>query len=193
MPTFKVAQGPAELKDSDSPIIISGSIDQPGDLGYHSEQNGIPWGIVLFDGSQTTANVEQSTAHESGELIGDPDVDRYDDDNIWVELFDPLENDADWIEIDDPGGPALSSPFALPPWFNFASKGYHPPVGCPVDSAGLLSVQHQLRPGGYYGKRDGSNVMGHRRTCHSQAKLGPFSRRTKRHRNLGLAPAYVWP
>ena len=183
VPSVRAASALADLKDGDAPVMFTRTIDQANDLAYHSEGDGIPYGVVLFGDDQAEDDAGQSGGHEVGELLVDPTVDRYDLDGYAVEPFDPTENTPATLDLGD-GAPYLVSAFAFPGWLRLAGRVAVP--GEPLDSAGVLSAVHGLAPGGYAGKRDGSELFGRDRTGHPLSKLAPSSRRSRRRRRLGL-------
>lgn len=133
-------------------ITVFDNADQAGDLGWHSEQNGVAFGRV-FAGPALDNGVNPSTvlSHEVLETEGDGPV------NVWaedyatagtefaVEVCDPVESDSYEVTLSD-GSRVEVSNFVLPAWFDAQAHG-------PYDHLRRLTAPFSLSRGGYVVKR----------------------------------------
>jgi hypothetical protein len=179
-PTIRVVSAVSDLTDDDVAGIFTDSLDEPGDLAYHYEKVGRdgkphPYMLILADAYQPVPSWQQAGWHEMAETLVDPHCTRYDPSGWAVEVCDPVQSDN--VDV---GGVTLS-PFVWPGWFELGVA-----VGAGarrVDSAGLLTAAHTVRPGGYAMRQDGSEITG-AGYRHSASKTSQHSRRMKRHRAI---------
>jgi hypothetical protein len=136
--------------------------DVAGALGYHDiTPSGMPLSKIfvkptLADGSL----VSVATSHEVLEMLIDPDINlaaELDDGAnppkfYAYEVADAVELDIDGYDVTLPTGNIRVSNFVLPSWFEgFRTTG-------PFDFMNLLTSPFSLRPGGYIGVLDLSNL-----------------------------------
>ena len=181
---IRVVSSPNELTDDDWPFIFNPTINIPADLAYHylkADAHGIqrPYGLILADVYQPPRRIQRGGWHEMIEAMIDAWINRYDPDGYSVEVADfgqeyPVERYA-------PNGVSvLLSPWATPAWFGLGP-------GTEFDSVGICTEPHQILDGGYAQRLVNGKLVdlppGYRPAPH---KLGPHSRRSKRHRAFSL-------
>ena len=156
-------------------IVASGLSTDPGALGFHLDDAGVPEAQVFPDeDAKDGALFSVTLSHEILEILGDPLcstlVSMADSPNrLLQELCDPVEADADGYEIN---GVRVSN-FVLPAYFR-GDAG-------PWDRRGLLSGPYpKLRPGGYQEYFDGENwktILARLDGKHSARALRSWTRR----------------
>jgi hypothetical protein len=126
-------------------VWLLNNSDQPGDLGYHEDDTGIPEAkIFVEDDLRYGAEISVTISHELLEMLADPQITRMgptiDGAQYVVEVCDGVEADGDgYIKL----GLRVSN-FVLPAYYTEA------PAPGPYDFRGLLQVPcPALRPGGY--------------------------------------------
>ncbi len=193
---------PASMPHGAFPIIIFDAPDDPGALGYHTEDRGQIYGkvfvnpvleaggVVLFDPhNPQNVSVASVLSHEVCELFVDPFI------NSWVdgpeitegsqyalEVGDPVESDSYVVTVGS-GTTAKKvavSNFVFPAWFDDqAAAGSH------FDQMGHVHSAFTMSPGGYLVVRQGagteSQVFGAKyQEWRKATKTSPLSRTTKR-------------
>ncbi len=148
-----------------SPILILDAPDDPGALGYHTEDKDVVYGrifvnpvlesggTILYDAANSqNVSVASVLSHEIAELFLDPYVNLWadgpllpDGDEYSFESADPVESDS--YEIDVPSSDGITkvsvSNFIMPSWFdNQNTTG-------PFDYLNKLSAPFTMTPGGY--------------------------------------------
>lgn len=137
--------------------------DQAGDLGWHTEENGIFYGRVFAgpvldnggDALSRQLSVASVASHEVLEIFGDPTCNYYAEgpDGSWeiaVELCDPVESDSYSVKIDNHS--ITVSNFVLPRWFDTQAQGGK------FDYMGLCSQPFEMSSGGYVVIKKGGKV-----------------------------------
>jgi hypothetical protein len=147
-PSVQVASRAGDIPDTGVPMVFSKSIDQPGDLAYHTFLDGRPYSIVLADPEQVSmADVEEAGNHEGKEILGDPNVDQYvflpNGDRLAHENCDPGQNQRIPLDLGE-GEPVQTSNHVTRAWFDPMS-----PPGTRFDAAGLISAPLLVGPDGY--------------------------------------------
>lgn len=143
------------------PIVIVDNDSTPGALGFHSEQNGQPYGKIMVDpilqaggvalydaNNPQNYTVSATFSHEVIETFVDPYV------NVWVdgpqisqgscyamEAGDPVENNS--YKNTAAGVPVSVSNFVLPAYFDSQGKNEK------FDYLGVLTAPFTLASGGY--------------------------------------------
>ena len=133
------------------PVIISDTIDAPGALGYHKDENGQPLSLVL-----ATENWPLTVSHEILEMLADPFGNRavagapppqatgpaakLERVNYLLEVCDPCES-MDYAYTVN--GIAVSD-FLTPHYFDPTTSG-----GVRYSYSGAIAAPKQVLPGGY--------------------------------------------
>ena len=152
--SVRIVSSTAELRDSDTAMVFTATIDDPNALAYHSIQAGVPYGLILASADRTPAEIEEAALHEILECRLDPSCDLYAD-GVAIEACDPLQGDIVPIYIPS-GAPVVAPPFVLPGYFpSFHAAGA-------TNSAGFALAPLDVRPGGYFQRADGSQEFGMR-------------------------------
>jgi hypothetical protein len=172
------------------PIVICDKPDEPGALGYHTQENDVVWGrvfvdpvlddgagCILYDGKDPQrCSVASVLSHEVIELVLDPTC------NLWadgpkskqyaVEVCDPVEADLYTIRVMGPKKATYVSVsnFVFPEWFD--PQAIRP--GTRYDHLKKINAPFTLSAGGYVVLR-GSN--GKEREVH--ARRAPWRSQTK--------------
>jgi hypothetical protein len=145
---------PDGLPSGDVRIIsIVDSLDEPGVLGYHDDEFGVIYGMVLAQGDRTSVTL----SHEILEMLCDPKCNRWITlpDGIRMvaeEVCDPVEADTYPVSVTIFGETrqVSISNYVLPSWFD-------PRGEFPFDKMRRLgSGMPTMRPGGYLIVRDDS-------------------------------------
>lgn len=133
-------------------IGVFDDADQPGALGWHSEDGGVAYGRVFAgpvldnggDALTKPLSVASVLSHEVLETFIDPTcnllADRGDGVAIALEVADPVESDSYTIGVS--GTAVTVSNFVTPAWFDQQSQG-------PYDHLALCHQPFEVRPGGY--------------------------------------------
>lgn len=121
-------------------FTLQDTISEPGDLGFHIDDNGIVSAIIDVAACKSSGSDWRTClGHEVLEALADPSCSRMGDGNFasfMCEVADPVEEDVYAID----GVPVAN--FVWPAYFGWASARY--------DQMGLLaSPAPALRPGGY--------------------------------------------
>ena len=124
---------------------IVDALDQPGALGYHSDDlAGRPYLRVLAQGAQTSITL----SHEVLETLVDPTCDgwraRGDGTQVALEVCDPVEGDSYPVSVTVISGPPRQvqvSNYVLPAWFGTAAAR--------VDRMGTAAGPFAMTAGGY--------------------------------------------
>lgn len=154
---------PTQVPAGSYVIGIFQDADQPGALGYHTEDQNSSGGVSVYGKVFTSVTLSQPGAqvlgglvsltsvlsHEVLELIADPHVNSWcdTDSNILValEVCDPVESD---VYFGKPSGTTVSN-FVLPAWFDAQNaRG-------PFDHLGRLTGPFSMTKGGYLIERAG--------------------------------------
>ena len=180
VPSVRVVTDLAALKDVDTPVIFSETIDD-ANLAEHWVKNDIPYALIWAPPGLAAEDVTERTCHEM-EMINDPMCDRYDRAGWSIEDSDALEGVERWRDL-PAGAPASRArvcAFCGPGWFDLdgASAG-------PLDNVGVCKTQHEVPPGGYGRKIvDGRLVQQPPGIRLPSRKLGPHARGSKREARL---------
>lgn len=139
----------AELRDDDWAFVgvpALGPVEAAaGDLAYHWEEQGIPFGLVLADARQDRESVLDGYLHEIGETVNDPFCSAYL--RGWSrEIHDMVQG-----LVLTRGGRALPA-WGTPGWFGEA-KGR-----CVVYDGDLDLEPGALSPEGYMRREDGTQI-----------------------------------
>lgn len=132
------------IPPSDQRLWFLNDSDDPGALGYHEDDTGIPEGKVFCEEDiRAGAEISVTASHELMEQLADPHTTRMgptiDGATFIIEVADAVEADEDGYLID---GVRVSN-FVLPAYYQPGSAG-------PWDHRGLLTGSCPvLRPGGY--------------------------------------------
>jgi hypothetical protein len=128
--------------------------DDPGALGYHEDDTGLPEGKVFVEEAiRDGASISVTASHELLEMLADPLTTTYGPtiggQQYNVEVGDPVEADEDgYLKLG-----VLMSNFTLPAYYELGSVG-------PWDFRKLLlGPLPDMRPGGYLGWRNVSTGM----------------------------------
>lgn len=138
-------------------VVYSPSIDQPGDLAYHTLLAGRPYCLVLADQSQVQRkDVRIGGSHELAETDVDPLC------NLWIptrtgqiakEIADPVEGNVVLFDTGASDGPIETSNWVRPEWFEI---GLYASSGAKLDRAGLCTMSQSVLLEGYAVVVDGN-------------------------------------
>lgn len=147
-PTVTLVSRAQDIPDAGAPMVFAPSIDQPGDLAYHTVLDGRPYSLILADQVQMSlADVQEAGGHEGDETTVDPDVDGYiilpDGTRVAKEVCDPGQNQRILLDLGE-GDPIATSNHVTPAWFDRSS-----PPGTRLDAAGRLTQPLVVGPSGY--------------------------------------------
>lgn len=154
MPTPVVFYADAKgLPQSDCRIMdIVDDLEQPGALGFHTDELGIVYGRVLAQGADDTS---VTLSHECLEELIDPTCDAWRPMGggrlVALEVADPVENDTYTVmaTIGTITRPVKLSNYVLPRWFEPSALGA-------LDYMRTLAEPLAMSPGGYMVIRDAS-------------------------------------
>lgn len=168
-------------------MTIVDDLDESGVLGYHDDEFGVIYGMVLAQGDRTSVTL----SHECLEMLCDPKC------NLWVTLpdgsrmvakesADPVEADS-YVELvtifGETRGVGLSN-YVLPSYFD-------PRGALPFDKMGKLGGgMPAMSPGGYLIVRDDLGNISNVWSSHAPVRMGaklsnPLSRTLRRFGNRG--------
>lgn len=141
------------LPQSDCRIMdIVDDLEQPGALGFHTDDLGIVYGRVLAQGPDDTS---VTLSHECLEELIDPTCDAWRPMGggrlVALEVADPVENDTYTVPITLAGveRTVKLSNYVLPRWFDPSALGA-------LDYMRTLAEPFAMSPGGYMIVRDAS-------------------------------------
>lgn len=141
----------ANLPRSNCRIMdIVDDLDEPGALGYHTDDAGVIYGRVLAQDPDATS---VTLSHECLEELCDPTADKWvkmpDGRDVALEVGDPVEGDSYEFQatVARETRPIRLSNYALPAWFGAAPNG-------PFDRLQLLTAPFTMTAGGYMVVRD---------------------------------------
>ena len=134
-PVVQFFSDPKKLPASFAPITIMDNPDAPDALGYHTEANGKPYGLIfvnpvldnggdiIFQGGQFPLTVSSVLSHEAIEYFCDPFVNSWCDGpelpegtEYALEACDPVESNAYLVAVGKTQ--VLVSNFVFPSWFD---------------------------------------------------------------------------
>lgn len=143
----RVAGGLKEIADDEIAVVYQATIDEPGDLAYHTVLDGRPYCVVLAPEGMSLGDVEIAGDHEVKETIGDPLCDQWvflpNGKRIAREICDPVQEDARLVDLGDGGAPVRTSDWVKPAWFDLGS------TSGPYDVSDLINAPLSVREGGY--------------------------------------------
>ncbi len=157
------------------PVTVQDTLDAPGAAGYHTDDNGQPYSLVMYEEDWSV-----TASHETIEMGGDPFGNRLvavtlagKRVRLLVELADPCEEMT--YAIDQ----VVVSDFLLP--------GYYQTAGTKDDFLGMLKGPLSMGQGGYFSYLDDQNNWWQETwfdgTAPVTVNLGPD---TARPRNMSL-------
>lgn len=118
----------AGLEPGESPFQFVPSLpDQPGDIAFHYDANGLPDAFEAIDTCATLDDVSCAAGHEGCEIPGDPNCDQWvtrsDGRQQAVEVCDPVQARRYGIDLGDGEAPVQVSDFVLPTYFSDHGTG----------------------------------------------------------------------
>lgn len=148
---------PEQLQPGESPFQFLPSLpDQPGDIAYHYDANGLPDAFEALDTVATLDDVSLAASHEGGEITGDPNCDQWvprpDGKQQAVEVCDPVQARKYGIDLGDGLPPIQVSDFVLPSYFG---KGETPTTYLEIIGQGEHIEPLGIAQGGYALVRNG--------------------------------------
>lgn len=182
-------------------IKVTGTSDEPGALGYHTETpEGLPVGYIFTqDDAKYGADPGITLSHEVLETLLDPKIadavyhQGQTDEFHAKEACDAVEADVLGYIVTLTGGKqVLVSDFVLPDYFDDTAPGRNSKQ---YDFMGHLTAPFSLASGGYqsvYVPGSGWIQRSQRRTAQLAAEKGPLSRMALRiaKSDAGIAPKY---
>ena len=177
---IRVISSLAELTDDDCPVGAVRTLDAPGDLAYHTQADGHPYGLVLADDFQTLEGITIAFLHELFEAHVDPMVDRYLK-RIAAEVQDPLQDRRHDVDLGS-GDLVPCCASVTPAWFALGSGR------TTTDGSELAALT--TAPGGYFQRDDGTQAFGVRHVEPAH-KWHHHSRPSRRRRARARATLHV--
>ena len=161
----EVAASAGDFRPGESPFQFLPSLpDQPGDIAYHYDANGVPDAFEAVDTCGTLADLETAASHEACEIPGDPNCDQWvprpDGKQQAVEICDPVQARRYGIDLGDGLPPVQVSDFVLPTYFSSSTIG--PTTYLELVGKGAHVDPFAIAQGGYALVRnaDGTEVFG---------------------------------
>lgn len=150
VPVAFYAKGTSLSPKTTHAMVLTDSLNEPGALGYHSDDGGVIYGRVQAQGIPATGI---TLSHECCELIVDPTCDQWcpmpDGRKVAKETSDPVEGDS-YVEsvtvLGETRGIALSN-YILPSWLEADGKA-------PFDRMSRCLAPFAMTDGGYLIVRD---------------------------------------
>lgn len=167
------------------PFYIQSVLDEPGALGYHTDQNGQPIAFIDWQGGDLN-KICQTVSHEYLETLGDPLGSRL------VKSFHPvtgapvmflLENSDPPEEFGYSKGGMTVSDFILQEWYDLSRT-----KGTPYTFRTAIDNPRQLLRGGYSSFMDANKVWWQQTWFSGNAPIieGPFNWNLKEHKGRSM-------
>lgn len=148
IPSVSIASRASDIPDSGTAMVLSPTIDAPGDLAYHTLLDGKPYCLVLAaEVANSLGGVQTAASHELKETVVDPLINLYvtlqSGNQIPVECCDPTEGDTIPVDL-GAGDLVLMSNHVKRAWFTGTSGD-----GQSYDAKGVCPAPRVIRPNGY--------------------------------------------